>query len=198
MKRKLVAVGSIGAFAMVAAFGAAAEKPAGWFMAGLAPQDFTAELDNDTKHSGETSVRMAANTATPAGFGTLMQQFDAAPFHGKRIRFRGHVKTADRPGQAGLWMRVDGPDGKSQAFDNMSNRPIAGTLDWKAYDIVLDIPTDAKIIALGVLVQGPGTLWLDECSFEEVSKDVPVTDMMLEDSAEPAGPKNLGLEPANS
>jgi len=184
--------------AVTVPFIAYAEKPTGWIMAGTAPQDYTVGLDRGVKHDGQSSVRIAAKSDSPSGFGTLMQEFRADDWRGKRVRFRGHVKTEDIAQLVGLWMRIDGPDGKPQAFDNMSTRPIKGTSDWKAYDVVLDIPADAKLVALGLLIQGTGTAWLDECSFEEVSKDVPVTDMMSKRDSEPSGPQNLGLEPAGN
>lgn len=77
---------------------------------------------------------------------------------------------------AGLWMRVDKVTGATPlAFDNMQNRPIQGTADWKSYDVVLDVPQDAAGIFLGVLLTGPGKIWLNGVKFEVVGLDVPTT-----------------------
>ena len=59
---------------------------------------------------------------TAAGFGTLMQQIDAADYRGRRVRLSGLSKAAAVAGWAGLWMRVDGRRGVL-AFDNMQSRP---------------------------------------------------------------------------
>jgi len=35
------------------------------------------------------------------------------------------------------------------AFDNMQDRAIKGTTDWRRYEVVLDVPEDATGIAPG-------------------------------------------------
>ena len=61
-------------------------------------------------------------------------------------------------GWAGLWMRVDGKEKTGIAFDNMANRSIKGTTDWKTYEVVLDVPDDAEEIFFEVpgRREGPG------------------------------------------
>jgi hypothetical protein len=56
------------------------------------------------------------------GFGTLMQDFRANEYVGKRVRFSAFVKSQDLESWAGLWMRVDQGEGATPqvlAFDNM-------------------------------------------------------------------------------
>ena len=82
----------------------------------------------------------------PTGFGALSQFIRADDYRGKRVRFSAYVKTHDvsaASSGAGLWMRVDG-NGGILAFDNMQNRPIMGTTDWKLVSVVLDVPNDAS------------------------------------------------------
>jgi hypothetical protein len=45
------------------------------------------------------------------GFGTLMQDFRAKQYVGKRVRFSAFVKSENVEGWAGLWMRVDKGEG---------------------------------------------------------------------------------------
>jgi len=45
--------------------------------------------------------------APSTGFGTLMQDFRADHYQGKRVRFSAFVKTEAAQDWAGLWMRVD-------------------------------------------------------------------------------------------
>jgi hypothetical protein len=45
-------------------------------------------------------------------------------------------------------MRVD-KESKHVAFDNMHDRPITGSSDWKKYDVVLDVPQDSTGISFG-------------------------------------------------
>ena len=74
-----------------------------------------------------------------------------------------------------LWMRVDEPNRKQGAFDNMANRPIKGTTPWTQYDVVLDVAADAVDVALGVLLSGNGQAWLDGVDLEVVDDSVPTT-----------------------
>jgi hypothetical protein len=90
-------------------------------------------------------------------------------------------------------MRVVGPDGETMSFDNMGDRPITGTTEWRQYRVVLDVPETAELIAFGVLLQGPGRVWIDDVEVEPVSSDIPTTG---EEPMErlPAMPTNLDFE----
>jgi hypothetical protein len=157
----------------------AADLPAGWIKAGSAPADYDMGLDSVTRHAGTASATIRAKSAETEtrGFGTLMQTSDPGEFRQKRVRFSAWVK-ADKVdgGWAGLWFRVDGsPRTNTLAFDNMQDRAIKGTSDWTKYSIVLDVPEDAAAIAYGILLSGPGQVWMDDLKFEVVTSDVPVT-----------------------
>ena len=71
--------------------------------------------------------------------------------------------------------RIDGPHQGSLGFDNMQNRPIKGTTDWRKYEVVLDVPQESVAIALGILLSGKGQAWMREVKLEEVGADVPTT-----------------------
>jgi hypothetical protein len=90
-------------------------------------------------------------------------------------------------------MRVDGPDGETMSFDNMGSRPITGTTEWRQYRIVLDVPETADLIALGVLLQGPGRVWIDDVEVERVTSDIPTTGGQSTEPL-PAMPANLDFE----
>src|SRR6266581_7746265 len=101
----------------------------------------------------------------PNGFGMVTQQFVGEEYLGKRLRMSGYVKAEGVEQWAGLWMQVDGPD-KTLSFDNMQNRPIKGTRDWKKYEIVLDVPDNSVDIAFGIQLSGKGQVWLESPQFE--------------------------------
>src|SRR5512140_278762 len=122
---------------------AAPASPAGWFLAGNSPADYTIGTDVGSAHGGKESAFLAAKGSGSKGFGTLMQEFVPKEFVGKRVRLSAWVKSESVGDWAGVWMRVDGPAGRSLAFDNMQTRPIKGTSDWKRYDVVLDVPAEA-------------------------------------------------------
>ena len=68
-------------------------------------------------------------------------------------------------------MRVDGaPRTPPLSFDNMQDRPIRGTIEWRESDVVPDVPEPATGIFLGILLAGPGEVWLNSIDFETVAK----------------------------
>ncbi len=118
-----------------------------------------------------------------------MQDFSADKYAGKRIRLRANVKAQGVRSWAGLWMRVD-KQSTSVAFDNMQDRPITGTTGWQNYAVVLNVPQDATGIFFGVLLTGPGTVWLNSVKVEVVGSEIPATGAS-------AGTKKLHDEPTN-
>jgi hypothetical protein len=171
----------------------AAETPKGWFPAGSHPKDYEMTIDRKVTHGGKASASLQSIAAAPAGFGTLMQSFKADAHRGQRVRMSGFVRAKGVADWAGLWMRVDGTKNEMLSFDNMQERAVKGTSDWRKYEIVLDVPDAAEQIAFGVLLTGKGQLWLDDLKFEVVGKDVPTTGGPPKQRA-PQGPKNLDFE----
>jgi len=153
---------------------ARAEVPRGWFLAGSKPSEFEAGVDPGQAYQGHRSAYLKSKQLSVDGFGTLMQQFTAEQYLGKRVRLSGVVKSQEVAEWAGLWLRVD--KGKEMvAFDNMQDRAIKGRTDWRRYEVVLDVPKDASGIALGILLTGTGEVWLNGARFEVVGPDVAVT-----------------------
>jgi hypothetical protein len=151
-----------------------AAVPEGWMLAGSKPASYEVGTDAQAAYSGHPSAYLKAKEPVSDGFGTLMQAFRANKYLGKRVRFSAFVKSDGIQSWAGLWMRVDkGKD--SVAFDNMEDRSIKGTIAWQKYEVVLDVPQDATGIFFGVLLEGPGTVWLNSAKFEVVGADVPTT-----------------------
>ena len=157
------------------------DLPQGWFRAGDRPGDYEMAVDPKGGREGKACSFIRGRSAQPQGFGTLMQSIDAEEYRGKRLRFSAQVKAAGIVDWAGLWMRIDGPPQAGSnaptmlGFDNMQSRSIKGTAGWKRYDVVLDVPNEARGIAFGILLAGAGQAWMDDLRFETVGADVPVT-----------------------
>ena len=168
-----------------------AAAPAGWFLAGTKPASYEAGVDAQAAYNGHPSAYLKSKVSDTGGFGTLMQDFRADNYAGKRVRFSAFVKSDGVQSWAGLWMRVD-KEKDSVAFDNMLDRPIKGTTGWQKYEVVLDVPQDATGIFFGVLLDGPGAVWLNSAKFEVVGADVPTTGG--KSGKLPDGPTNLDFE----
>lgn len=166
--------------------------PAGWFLAGSKPSSYQTSVDKTMTQSGLPSAYLKSIVPVTDGFGTLMQEFSASDYVGKRVRLRTWVRSQDVEEWAGVWMRVD-KEKTTVAFDNMQNRAINGTQPWKQYDVVLDVPQDATGIFFGILLHGSGEVWMNDVSFEVVGIDVPVTSQPPQAHSFPTHPTNLNF-----
>jgi hypothetical protein len=54
----------------------------------------------------------------------------------------------------------------------MQDRPISGTRDWYDVDIVLNVPPESESISFGILLQGTGTVWLDNVRFDDAAGEL--------------------------
>jgi hypothetical protein len=166
--------------------------PRGWFLAGSKPAEYEVTLDHEAEYSHYASVLLRAKQPKVDGFGTLMQQFRADDYRGKRVRLTGSLRAEGVQGWAGLWMRVN--VGKLVvAFDNMQGRAVRGTLGWQDYDVVLEIPLEATHISFGVLLYGSGSVWLSHPRFETVPSYVPITGRSMKPTEMEQGDKAIFL-----
>ncbi|WP_444995358.1 hypothetical protein [Aliikangiella sp. IMCC44359] len=151
--------------------------PSGWIQAGSNKTDYNLGIDRNNGTSGGKSAFIESKVDSPEGFSTMMQNASVADYKGKRIKMSTYVSTENVKNWSGVWLRIDkGSD--SVAFDNMGNRGISGTNDWKQYSIVLDVPESATSMSFSGLIFGEGKIWFDKFDFEVVDKSVPVTDLM--------------------
>ena len=157
----------------------------GWFISGRAPDDFFVSKEPSERRPNGTTATFCSKNATPRDFGALMQQFVPGGYRGTRVRLAAWIKTEVRD-WCGMFMRVDGVGNKPISFDNMESRPIKGSTPWTHYEIVLDVPPDAQVIAFGIAMHGAGVAWLDEVTLTTVGDDVATTAMDM-----PEEPQNL-------
>ena len=116
------------------------DVPKGWFKAGSDPDKYEMGVEKNAGQNGENAASIKSVNKTIKGFGTLMQSCSPEKYAGKRVRMSGFMKSKDVVNSAGFWFRVDLKNSsESGAFDNMDNRSVKGTTDWKKYEIVLDI-----------------------------------------------------------
>ena len=149
-------------------------------------------LDPDTKRMLDSvPVGYIHSTNVDAAQGQRYLTIPAAGLRGKRIRVLAWLKTTDAVSGGGLWMVIWHQDvgllgsllgtslGSSSnplVYDDMLDRAVHGTTDWKRYQMVVDVPDEADNITLGYQLYGSGELWTDDFKVEVVSPDVPTTD----------------------
>jgi hypothetical protein len=155
---------------------ATVEPIAAWSLGGSAPSQYRTGVDASVSCNGGASLHLASSTATGNDFGEMGNaKTPGSSWLGHRVRLSGWVSSSAVTGWAGLWMRVDSATQTSIAFDNMQCRPISATTGWAEYEVVLDVPSNAHLVAYGILLGGQGEVWIDGVSLDVVDECVPTT-----------------------
>jgi hypothetical protein len=170
-KRMFLTVIAFGSFVI----GADAAARQAWLLVGDKRANYETGIDDSAMYNAQPSSYLWAK-ADGEGFGALMQSFSADSYLRKRVRFSGYVKSENVTRWAGLWMRVNSKSSPEYlTFDNMQDRPIKGTTGWRSYEVILDVPAEAATISLGLVLDGPGRVWLNNVTVDIVGGNVPVT-----------------------
>ncbi|MEO1258610.1 MAG: S41 family peptidase [Bacteroidota bacterium] len=149
------------------------ELPNGWMQWGT--PNFNLQVDSTVKKSGQQSMLITfKGTSTYNSFGCAAFKIPSA-YGGKEITLEGYMKIENvEDGVAGLVLRVDGPD-NIIGFDNMQDREINGTIDWKKYTTTVTFSSEATNIFVGGIVNGTGKAWFDD--FQLFIDGVPLLDV---------------------
>lgn len=104
-----------------------------------------------------------------------MQQVAGQRFAGRKIRFSAYIKTQTVRKIAGLWIRAENAGGRIIAFQNVSSpgSSARGTTGWRQVHIIINIPKTTTAVFYGVLLAGPGAVWIDNVRFDVLGKADP-------------------------
>ena len=142
-----------------------AAVPHGWHLGGSNPDDYLSGVDLTTIYHGHPSGYLRTNKNAADGYGLLMQEFPAAAYTGKRVHLSAFVKTESVRDWAGLWIQTaEGPE-PGVAVAKRQDRLVSGTTDWSSNEVFADVPPNATTIRIGVMLHGPGTVWINSVSF---------------------------------
>lgn len=137
-----------------------------WFVAGSHPKAYYMGLDSTAVKNGAMPSTIRSLQAQVDGFGTIMNYHKPGDWLGHTIRMTGYMKSKDVKEWAGFWLRLDGEKNESLGFDNMGDRPVTKTTEWKKYTIEMEVPHETIGIAYGALLDGPGQIWFADVQFE--------------------------------
>lgn len=149
----------------------------GWGLTGTRSDAYEVRCEEVFTDCAVPILRTRAFKSEPFGMGSLTHTESAETWRGRRVELKAELRSGAVHGWAGLWMRIDGKD-RVLAFDNMQNRALRGTSSFQWYSVVLDVPVDAERITFGVLLHGPGAVFIRELAFDEVDVDVSSTDLI--------------------
>ncbi len=160
----------------------------GWNLTGSKPEAYEIRCDDVFSDCAIPILRTKLFADEPLGMGSLSHSESAAKWRGQRVELVAELKAGRIAGWAGLWMRIDGPDGQTLAFDNMQTRPLRGSSSFGWHSVVLNVPDNAQRISFGVMLHGPGAVFVRELHFRQATSDVQPTDLIadLRAKSEPA------------
>ncbi len=142
--------------------------PDQWGLAGNNPAEYE-------KGAEENGCYLRSMNPGAQQFGTLTRSMSADPYRGKRLRLTAMIKGEGLQAGSGMWLRVDDPNCKVVAFDNMSDRLLMGDVPEKTCEVVLDVPQEGASIHYGVFLAEKGCVHVRDMKLETVGTDVPVT-----------------------
>jgi C-terminal processing protease CtpA/Prc len=149
-----------------------ASQPLGWSIRTDNSGSYLSEVDSNIKKSGKYSIRIEkVKEADPfwAFNFPIKNIYDV-----DSITLSGYIKTENvKSGFAALWARVDNASGKSISMDNMSQRGVKGTNDWKKVSLTIAYDSkNAAQLSVGGLLLGDGKAWFDQLEITANGKSI--------------------------
>jgi hypothetical protein len=146
-------------------------SPEGWWVVQHAgPLSYLFEPDTAIRRSGERSLRVT--NVGPEPFGSVYQTVVANALRGKTLRFSAWLRTEGTTGNgfaSGAGLKLHSVRG-GYALDltEMRRDAVHGTTDWTRYEIVLKVPAEAEGVEAGLVLFGPGRVWIDDVALDVV------------------------------
>lgn len=120
---------------------------------------YTFDLDDKAKHAGKASLRIRRSGKEP--WGMVHQTLPAAGLAGRTLVFSAWLRTDKAIGEGAILALRTLAGGAVDSHVFM-DPPVTGTRDWRRYSVRLAIPRSTSVVEIGAMLQGDGTLWLDD------------------------------------
>ena len=98
-------------------------------------------------------------------YGLLIFIFMAWAFFGTA---KGPMRTRDVSETGAVLTLLMLSNGAVVDQNFMADKPVKGTTGWTRYTITLPVPRGAERVEAGAMLQGKGSLWLDDATLEFV------------------------------
>ena len=136
--------------------------PDNWHVMSRNLKQYHVSIDSQSAHSGSRSVFISSvDTALKpifAGVGYTLP----ARYVGKKITVSAWMRSEDMQGSLALMLGIYDADGNTLKFENLQNKKIKGSKDWKQYSVTLPFSSTAQTLHIGPLLIGKGKLWIDD------------------------------------
>ncbi|MFO0599203.1 MAG: hypothetical protein U0228_28105 [Myxococcaceae bacterium] len=147
---------------------------AGWYVSGKGATGYDVTSVEQARCGGKRGARVASKVPG-AGPLALLQTFRAQDYRGERMRYSATVDAQNVTGWAGLFFRADAAGKKTVAFDDMRTRPLRGTRACARVSVVVEVPREAELLTMGLVIEGGGTVELSDVAFDHTDPSMPLT-----------------------
>lgn len=150
--------------------------------------DFTS-VDTEIARSGETSLRLSDDTgASNAYVAQAARDLEGGATYTLRAWFRGEAHGPQA--QAAMKIEAYTDEGLNTLGRYARERLTETVGDWQQIELTAEFPPEITHASLLLRLFGPGTVWFDDVSFEQVHP-APVVTLSPERLAPPPGPQVL-------
>lgn len=164
------------------------KTPDKWHVMSPNAKKYNVSLDGTVSHSGLHSLLInSIDTAISpqyAGLDCLLP----ARYIGKEITVKGWMKTESMKGSLALMLGIYDAEGNTLQFENLQDKRLKGSKEWKQYSVTLPLSAEAQKIHIGPILIGKGKLWIDD--IEVFVDGVPVQEAKLKPNFNPNPPLN--------
>lgn len=124
------------------------------------------KADTQNPYSGNSSALIRRTGEQIFGF--LYQEIKVPEcWRNKIAHLSGFLRTEDAADSGGgLVIQAVNGSGNVRAFDHMNDRLARNTTPWKPYEVSITIPPDALTLRAGAMLQGGGSLWVNDLKLE--------------------------------
>jgi hypothetical protein len=154
------------------------EKPAQWSYSSssqFGPKPYEIGVDPQVTYQGRRALSVRGSEKQgPVDMGIALQY--AGGYRGQRVRFSAVVRVAAPDGWGGLLLQA-GPEALRHV--NAASLPfgtgLRGQAEWTPMSVVIDVPQDARMLSMGLILVGSGQVWASDLKFEVVDPATPLT-----------------------
>ena len=127
---------------------------------------YTFTADKKAPLSKPSSLRIERHGVE--AYGLLEQRVPTLPaWEGRTVRLSGSLKSAKATeGGGALILQARTAGSVILAHDHMNDTRVRGDQGWTKVSVQVKLPPQTGQLLVGVILEGPGTLWADDLSLE--------------------------------
>jgi erythromycin esterase len=114
-------------------------------------------------------IRLDSANADPNAYCKLLHDFQASRYHGRYIRLSAYIETLNVSGDAGIWLRIFGPEGEEPLLASCA---VSGSQHWTVGKTEpLYVSAESTVMSIAITLSGSGVAWIGDLQIEEVSEE---------------------------